>query len=220
MAVEADGLRVDARRNRDQILAAAKELFAEQGVSVPMEEIARRASVGVGTLYRRFRDRDALLRAVLEDVIQRVVVEAREAHRAEPTAWRALERIMHQSAQFRVILRVLRRSAEVQSMRLDNAEIARVRNDAYDVVDEVVAAAHREGSLRTDVGTTDIIVMFSTAMHQGLALPDELAALVADRALAIMLDGLRADVAHGSLPGRPLTRVDLEIDSRDESPTV
>jgi AcrR family transcriptional regulator len=213
MAVDADGLRADARRNRDQILAAAKELFAEQGVAVPMEEIARRASVGVGTLYRRFRDRDELLRAVLEDVIQRVVVEAREAYRTEPTAWRALERILRQSAQFRVVMRVIRRSAEVQSMRLgDNPEIARLRNEAYDVVDQVVAAAHEEGSLRADVGTTDVIVMFSSAMHQGLALRDELVTLVADRALAIMLDGLRAGHPGEPLPGRPLTRADLEID--------
>jgi len=213
MAVEAgEQLRADARRNRDQILAAAKEIFAEQGVSVPMEEIARRASVGVGTLYRRFRDRDALLRAVLEDVIERVVVEAREAHRTEPTAWRALVRIMRQSAQFRVIMRVFRRSSEVQSLRLNTQEIACLRNEAYDIVDEVVAAAHREGSLRTDVGTADIIMMFSAAMHQGLALRDETAVLVADRALAIMLDGLRADPTREPLPGRPLARADVEID--------
>jgi len=55
MAADPDTrMRADARRNREQILAAAKTVFRERGVDVPMEEIARRAGVGVGTLYRRF----------------------------------------------------------------------------------------------------------------------------------------------------------------------
>ena len=62
------GLRADARRNREHVLAAAREVFVEQGADAPLDEIARRAGVGIATLYRRFPDRAALLRAVALDV--------------------------------------------------------------------------------------------------------------------------------------------------------
>ena len=81
-------LRADARRNRDQLVDAAGALFAERGPDVPMEEIARRAGVGVGTLYRRFPDRDALVRAVAYESLQRVVANARSAA-GEPDVRRA-----------------------------------------------------------------------------------------------------------------------------------
>src|SRR5881227_3330880 len=83
-------LRADARRNRDQILAAARSIFAAQGPEVPMEEIARAAGVGVGTLYRRFPDRDALIRAVAVENFERVLTDARAAAKEEPSAWLAL----------------------------------------------------------------------------------------------------------------------------------
>ena len=79
MTAEATGLRADARRNRDQIVAAAKQWFAVQGPDVPMEEIARAAGVGVGTLYRRFPDREALIRAVVRESLTISVAEARAA---------------------------------------------------------------------------------------------------------------------------------------------
>lgn len=69
-------LRADARRNRDRIIAAARTVFTERGTEVPMEEIARAAGVGTGTLYRRFPDRDSLISAVGQDVFQRVLEEA------------------------------------------------------------------------------------------------------------------------------------------------
>ena len=72
-------LRADARRNRDQIIAAARSMFASGGLDVPMDEIARTARVGVGTLYRRFTDRDALVKAVLEDNLARILTETRTA---------------------------------------------------------------------------------------------------------------------------------------------
>ena len=65
---EGDGpgrLRADARRNHEQVLAAARELFVERGAGAPLEEVAGRAGVGIATLYRRFGDREALLRAVV-----------------------------------------------------------------------------------------------------------------------------------------------------------
>nr|WP_238440965.1 helix-turn-helix domain-containing protein [Frankia sp. AgW1.1] len=69
-------LRADARRNRDRIIATAKLAFADDGPDVPMEEIARLAGVGVGTLYRRFPDRDALVVAVVRDSLATALAPA------------------------------------------------------------------------------------------------------------------------------------------------
>jgi AcrR family transcriptional regulator len=89
-------LRADARRNRGQLVEAAGALFAERGPDVPMEEIARRAGVGVGTLYRRFPDRDALVRAVAFVSFHRVVENARGAA-AEPDGWAGITRFVRRS---------------------------------------------------------------------------------------------------------------------------
>src|SRR4051812_45368611 len=80
-------LRADARRNRDQIVAAARTIFVAQGPNAPMEEIARSAGVGVGTLYRRFPDRKTLIREVAQDSFARALAEARASIEEEPTAW-------------------------------------------------------------------------------------------------------------------------------------
>src|SRR5437763_15402999 len=90
-------LRADARRNRDQLLAAARDGFVEQGPAAPLEEVAQRAGVGIGTLYRRFPDRRALLRAVALDTLGPVAQEGRLALAEEPGAFRALARYMHRA---------------------------------------------------------------------------------------------------------------------------
>jgi len=95
-------MRADARRNRDQILAAARDVFADHGPNAPLEEIARQAGVGIGTLYRRFPDRQALQRAVALDILGRVGQEARLALAEEPDTFQALARYMHRALDLRV----------------------------------------------------------------------------------------------------------------------
>ena len=203
-----ESLRSDARRNRDQILRAAKEIFAARGTSVPMEEIAREAEVGVGTLYRRFPDREALIRAVVRDSVQAVAAEARAALADEATAWDALVRIIGQSAHLRFSLRLHTYSRAVADLLKADEEIDRHRRAAFDVLEEVVHRAQAEGSLRTDVGVGDLAMLFVSVMHQTHGMSGEAAGLAPGRVLGIMLDGLRArDSAQ--LPGRPLTRADV-----------
>jgi len=72
-------LRIDAARNRDAILQSAREVFAERGVDVPLEEIARRAGVGIATLYRRFPTREALVAAAFEPKLKAYAAAARAA---------------------------------------------------------------------------------------------------------------------------------------------
>src|SRR2546428_5166844 len=96
------GLRADARRNREHVLAAAREVFVEQGADAPLDEIARRAGVGIATLYRRFPDREALLRAVALDVLARAGDEARAAEAEEADPFGALGRYMHRALDLRI----------------------------------------------------------------------------------------------------------------------
>ncbi|MPZ79223.1 MAG: TetR family transcriptional regulator [Actinophytocola sp.] len=202
-------LRSDARRNRDQILRVAKEIFAEQGVSVPMEEIARRADVGVGTLYRRFPDREALIRAVFRDSFRTVATETRAALEEEPTAWDALVRIMGQSAHLRLSMRLHAYSAAVAAIVEADEESERFRRAAVDVLEQVMARAQAEGTLRRDVDVGDLTMLFVSVVHQPHNLPAEAARMAPGRVLAIMLEGLRAPAAD-PLPGRPLTRADVD----------
>lgn len=202
-------LRADARRNRDQILVAAREIFAERGADVPMEEIARRASVGVGTLYRRFVDRETLIRAVFRDTFQAVADETRSAMAEEPTAWAALTRIMRQSAWLHVSVQA--KSPRVTAVVQADEETSRIRDELLDMLDEVVRRAQEEGSLRRDVGVGDLAMLFVSVVHQTKSVTPDVAGLVPGRVLAIMMDGLRAP-APGDLPGRPLTRTDIAFD--------
>ncbi|MDT7613343.1 MAG: hypothetical protein QOF00_790, partial [Pseudonocardiales bacterium] len=134
------GLRADARRNRDQILAAAKERFAAQGPDVPMEEIARAAGVGVGTLYRRFPDREALIRAVARDNFSNALAEARTAVAEESTAWQALVRFLRQSQELRLTVQLAMASPLARTILQDDLEADELRRAMIEVLDGVVHA--------------------------------------------------------------------------------
>lgn len=206
-------LRADARRNRDQILAAARAIFAERGADVAMEEIARRASVGVGTLYRRFADRETLIRAVFRETFQTVAAEMEAALTEEPTAWAALARIMRQSAWLQVSVQA--RSPMVTAVVKADPETSRLRDHLLDMLGEVVRRAQEEGTLRPDVGVGDLAVLFMSVVNQTATLTPEAAGLAPGRVLAVMMDGLRAPAPGEHLPGRPLTRADLDFDATE-----
>jgi AcrR family transcriptional regulator len=210
MTAEATGLRADARRNRDQIVAAAKQWFAVQGPDVPMEEIARAAGVGVGTLYRRFPDREALVRAVVRESLTNSVAEARAALAEEPTAWQALVRVLRQSRELRLIVRLAMASQPAKTVVKDDEESGELRRAMIEVLDSAVHAAQAEGTLRTDIDTGDVAMLFTLLVLQ-VPMPDEEAAeLARERCIALMLDGLRTQ-AGTLLPGRPLTAADVGL---------
>jgi AcrR family transcriptional regulator len=91
-------LRVDAQRNLEHVLRAAREVFGELGYGAPMEDIARRARVGVGTVYRRFPSKDVLVRRIAEEETARLTEQARTALGQENEAWSALARFLRTSA--------------------------------------------------------------------------------------------------------------------------
>lgn len=202
-------LRADARRNRDQILAAARTIFAAQGPEVPMEEIARAAGVGVGTLYRRFPDRDALIRAVAVDNFDRVLADAKVAKDQESTYWEALVRLLHQSMELQLSVQLAMVSPRALAILQSDPAIKALRDDLLVVLDRFVVGAQREGMLRLDVATGDVAILFATMLRQMPGKAEEVAKMATTRCIGIMVDGLRVG-QNSPLPGRALTSSDLE----------
>lgn len=202
-------LRADARRNRDQIIAAAKAIFAAEGPDVPMEEVARRAAVGVGTLYRRFPDRESLIRAVARDNFSQMLTQVRDAVAEEASAWDALVRILRHSRELELNAQLAMHSPLAWAVIRDDPTTHRFRDAMFDTLNEVVHAAQAEGSLRADVDTGDITILISLLLRRMRNTSENTTTLASERALGIMLDGLRAQCGT-TLPGRPLTRADLD----------
>src|SRR5437868_2180843 len=149
-------LRADARRNREQLMAAARDVFVEQGPDAPLDEIARRAGVGIATLYRRFPDRASLMRAVVLDVLARVGHEARLAQAEEPEALAALVRYMHGALDLRIAAVI---PALLGQVTLEDEDMLRARDEAVRPVQEMIDRAHAEGRLRPEVTFGDIGLM-------------------------------------------------------------
>ncbi|MFE0422098.1 TetR/AcrR family transcriptional regulator [Streptomyces sp. NPDC058953] len=121
-------LRVDAQRNLEHVLRAAREVFGELGYGAPMEDVARRARVGVGTVYRRFPSKDVLVRRIAEEETSRLTEQARTALGQEEEPWSALSRF-------------LRTSVASGAGRLLPPQVLRVQVDPADEVTAVAAAA-------------------------------------------------------------------------------
>jgi AcrR family transcriptional regulator len=201
----APALRADARRNRDQLLAAARDVFVEQGAVAALDDVARRAGVGIATLYRRFPDRESLMRAVALDVLQRVGAEARLALAEEPDAFHALARYMHRALDARIaaVMPTL-----VGAIPLKDDELMRARETAVEPLVRMIEQAQADGSLRADVAFGDIsliLIRLSRPLPQGFT--PELDNRLAHRHIELVLAGLRGDAA----PPAPLSGPALSL---------
>ncbi|RDG34521.1 TetR/AcrR family transcriptional regulator, partial [Streptomyces corynorhini] len=181
-------LRADARRNRAQILAAARRVFGARGTDVPMEEIARHAGVGIGTLYRRFPDRNSLVLAVAHDNFARVITEARAAFAEEESAWNALVRLLRTSREIQLGVQLAVLSPEASHALDADQEATRFRRELLSILDKVVRAAQREGTLRPDVGTGDVAALLSLLLRPMGAMSDLVSWQLSERAAALLLD--------------------------------
>ncbi len=141
-------LRADARDNRRRLLDAARDVFIEHGPGAPLDEIARRAGTGIATLYRRFPDRQTLMREVVLDAIERTGEEARRAAEADPDPFRALVRYMHRTIDLRTAAVI---PALLGAVPLDDQEITQARETGPATAQALVDAAHQAGALRPDV---------------------------------------------------------------------
>jgi AcrR family transcriptional regulator len=202
------GMRADARRNRERILAAARDVLVDQGPDAPLDAIAIAAGVGIGTLYRRFPDRRALVRAVVLDVLGLAAEEARLALDEEADAFRALARYLHRVLDLRV--------SAVMPALLDHMppdeEIASIRTRSWGLFQELIGRAHATGTLRPDVTFADIgMLLVRLARPLPGPIPRDLDNRLAHRHLELLLDGLRTDRADPAspLPEPALTLADL-----------
>ncbi len=212
-------LRADAQRNRDQLLLAARDVFVDQGADAPLDEIARRAGVGVATLYRRFPDRQALARAVAFDVLRRVADEASLALIEEPDAFQALARYMRRALALRIgaVMPVL-----VGDSLLRDTDVVRIREELTDLVQKMIDLARAEGTLRSDVTFGDIglsIIRLSRPLPGWF--PPALDDSLAQRHLDLLIDGLRSvRVSAQPLSGPALSLADLrDVSSERSTPT-
>ena len=146
-------LRRDAERNRQRILEAARAAFAEDGLAVTLDEIARRAGVGVGTIYRRFPDKEQLIDALFEERMNEAAAAAQAALQADDP-WQGLVRFLEVACQQHACDRGLK---EVALSGVHGRErVARARQLMLPLVSQLVARAHADGSLRPDVEATDM----------------------------------------------------------------
>ncbi len=146
-------LRRDAERNRQRILEAARAAFAEDGLSVTLDEIARRAGVGVGTIYRRFPDKEQLIDALFETRMNEFAAEA-EAALLTDDAWTGLVRFLDRATEQHACDRGFKEVALSGTHGLER--VARARQLMFPLVSRLVARAQADGSLRADVDPTDM----------------------------------------------------------------
>jgi AcrR family transcriptional regulator len=204
----AGGLRADARRNHEQVLAAAREAFVEAGPGVPLEDVARRAGVGIATLYRRFGDREGLLRAVVVAALEdsRAAAQAAlESADEGADGLQALARYMHAVLDLRVSAVV---PLALDRLDLEDPEILPLRETSAAAMERLIQTAHDDGSLPRQVGFADIgtlLVRLSRPLPGRVptALDDELA----HRHLELALAGMRS--APDVLPEKGLSRGEL-----------
>ena len=148
-------LRADARRNREALLAAALELFSERGTEGSLEEVAKRAGVGIGTLYRHFPTRDALVEAVYRNEVAQLRAAADELL-AELPPDAALEAWMRRFVDYGAAKRGMRDA--LQSMAGGGADLfAETRAQVTEAVAVLLAAGSAAGTLRSDVEPEDVL---------------------------------------------------------------
>jgi AcrR family transcriptional regulator len=176
-------LRADAQRNRDRILEAAVDAFAEVGPDVTISEIARRAGVGHGTVFRRFPTKDALRAAVIAKRLEEMLVCARE-QLDKPDAGVALEEFIWVAAdncrRDRALFEGVEKCADI--------DVTETKHELHEVIDKLIKRARREGAVRRDLDARDLGALVGGAIlaSQHAERPDEW-----KRYVRVLLAGLR-----------------------------
>jgi AcrR family transcriptional regulator len=182
-------LRRDAAANRERLLAAASELFAEHGLGVTLNDIAHHAGVGVGTAYRRFSNKEEVIDALFEQRLQQVADVARESL-DDPDPWHGLVDFLERSLQMQFGDRGL--TQIMNDPALGDARVADTRDRIAPLIRAIVERAQRAGLVRPDLDQTDLIftqVGLAAVMDASRAVAPELYR----RYLALFLDSIRTD---------------------------
>ncbi|MET9496251.1 helix-turn-helix domain-containing protein [Streptomyces sp. NPDC006552] len=198
--------RRDARRNRELLTEAAREVFREQGLDAPLDVIARRAGVGNATLYRHFPTRTALVGAVFDAPLAGTMAAGEQARRA-PDAWAGLTGYL--AAVF-TVLATDRGTNDLMTTPLRGVEaLEAVHAHNRHTIELLLDRGRQEGTVRADLTPEDVLFALAAL---GRAVPALTAATTADawrRPLALLLAGLRASPAAAALPDPALSAAQL-----------
>ncbi|HEX6021052.1 MAG TPA: helix-turn-helix domain-containing protein [Solirubrobacter sp.] len=189
-------LRADARRNRARVLAAARAVFAERGREAQMDDVARQAEVGVGTVYRHFPTKETLIEALAVDSFERVAAKAKEALETIEDPWEALTSTLWAAAEILASDRSLSELlALIPGPTLHGLPVEQELNQT---MTELIRRAQDAGALRADVVLDDIPMLMCGI---GSATRKEHRCQEAwKRHMRIVIDGLRASAASEALP--------------------
>jgi AcrR family transcriptional regulator len=186
MAQPARPLRADAARNRARVLEVAYETFAAEGLSVPIDEIARRAGVGAGTVYRHFPTKDALFAAVIEDRMQHLVGDGYALLKSDGPGEALFTYLRSIVLQWGATDRGL-----VDALAGVGIDIPSVAPDAEDafltVLGDLLRAAQEAGTARQDIGVREV-----KSILVGCQAMEAYNSALADRVTEVVVDGLRA----------------------------
>jgi AcrR family transcriptional regulator len=181
-------LRRDAERNRQRILAAARTLIAEQGLGVSHDQLAEAADVAVGTVYRRFPDKESLIEALFTEQMDEIIASARAALEITDP-WEALVTFMTQS------LEIQANNRGLKELTLGGAPeltlVCKLQEELLPIISELVARAQGAGLLRSGVGAEDfalVPIMIGAIIDSSRDVEQNLWR----RTLALVLDGFRA----------------------------
>jgi AcrR family transcriptional regulator len=184
--------RADALRNRARIREVAEEVFAEQGVGAPVDEIARRAGVGVGTLYRHYPTKEQLVEAIIVERFEQMLAHARElTQAADPTEafFEFLERMVQLGVAKQDFADTLARAGiDVSAGHAEHFE------EMMGVAGELLARAQAAGGVRPDVTVSDLCYLMSGACSAGCPSAGPGGSMLAsspDHLLRIISAGLR-----------------------------
>ncbi len=193
-------LRADAARNRERIISAAIEVFAERGLEASTAEIASRAGVGEATLFRRFPTKDDLVTAIVAVMLEEAASIATSCLE-EDDPWRGVERFLYEMAE---------RASQDHGISDANKEkcmasptLARERSQVLDLTSQLVRRAQAAGVLRDDIAGQDLMFLMGAAASIGEVPFQGLRADLWKRYLGVILDGLRPGCATKLRPGAP-----------------
>ncbi|MEU4098948.1 helix-turn-helix domain-containing protein [Streptomyces sp. NPDC026673] len=172
--------RRDAARNYDALLAAAREAFAENGADASLEDIARRAGVGIATLYRNFPTRRHLFESVYADEVNDLCRFAREVADREP--WEALTSWLGRFVDYTVTKRAIR-----EALNDESDVFLACRDSMFQAGGPLFERAQKSGDARTDISVDDLLRMVA-----GISATKFLDDAQRDRILSVALDGVRA----------------------------
>jgi AcrR family transcriptional regulator len=206
-------LRRDAERNRQLILGAAKVVFAQRGLEASLDEVAHEAGLGVGTVYRRFPNRDALIDALFDDMVASIEQVVEESV-ALPRAWDGLVHFMTAMLESQGRDKALRdlmlsRQKDLDEYRQEKDDA--IRGLVQPALDGLIQRAQKEGDLRPDVVLTDVGVLLIAAVgvvdFTAPADPE-----VWRRQVAVLIDGLRARPAGANTALTPVPLDEEQLD--------